>query len=94
MTETMAAIREPSSQPRSLAGRCRLRGAALLLAAMLSVPAAQAAETRTLLTLINMYRQASPTCADRQAPSLGPLAPDGRLARVLVASEAQLQREL
>jgi uncharacterized protein YkwD len=94
MTETMAAIREPLSDPRRLPGRCRLCGVALLLAAMLSAPAAQASETRTLLTLINMYRQASPACDDRQAPSLGPLAPDHRLARVLVVSEAQLQREL
>ena len=94
MTETMAAIREPFYAPRRPPGRSRLRGVALLLIAMLSAPAVQASETRTLLTLINMYRQASPICDDRQAPALGPLAPDGRLARVLVASEVQLQREL
>lgn len=90
----MAAIREPLSEPQRLSGRSLLRAVALLLAAMLSIPAAQASDTRTLLTLINMYRQASPICDGRQTPSLGPLAPDRRLARVLVASEAQLQREL
>jgi uncharacterized protein YkwD len=93
-TETMAAIRNPLSEPRRLAGRSLLRAVALLLAALLSVPAAQASETRTLLKLINMYRQASPLCDGQRTPSLGPLAPDSRLARVLVVSEAQLQREL
>jgi uncharacterized protein YkwD len=82
------------SEPRRLAGRSLLRAVALLLAALLSVPAAQASETRTLLKLINMYRQASPLCDGQRTPSLGPLAPDSRLARVLVVSEAQLQREL
>ena len=90
----MAAIAEPMSEPRRLPGRCRLPGVALLLAAMLSVTSAPASETRALLTLINKYRQSSPTCDGRQAEALGPLAPDGRLARVLVASEAQLRREL
>lgn len=94
MIETMAAIRQPLSAPRILPGRCRLRAVALLLVAMLSAAAAQASETRALLTLINTYRQASATCDGRQTEALGPLAPDDRLARVLVASEAQLQREL
>jgi uncharacterized protein YkwD len=94
MTETMAAIREPLSVPRSLSGRCSLRVVALLLLGMLSATAAQASDTRALLTLINTYRQAHPTCDGRQAPLLGPLAPDNRLAQELVASEAQLQREL
>lgn len=94
MTDTMAAIRQPLSVTRNLPGRCRLRGVVLLLLAMLSAPAAQASESRILLTLINLYRQASPVCDGRQTPSLGPLAADGRLAQELVVSEAQLQREL
>ncbi|MDA7088455.1 CAP domain-containing protein [Pseudomonas sp. SA3-5] len=90
----MVATREPLPTPRSLVGRSRLRGVALLLVAMLPAAAAQASEAGGLLTLINRYRQASPICDGRQVPSLGPLAADGRLARVLVATEAQLQREL
>ncbi len=90
----MVAIREPLSAPRSLVRRCGLRGVALLLLGMLSDTTAQASDSRTLLTLINMYRQTSPICDGRQVPTLGPLAADGRLARVLVATEAQLQREL
>lgn len=94
MTEAMAAIRKSLSEPRRLPGLSLLRVIVLLLVALLSVPAAQASEARTLLKLINLYRQASPLCDGRQAPSLGALAADGRLARVLVASEVQLQREL
>nr|WP_245729790.1 CAP domain-containing protein [Pseudomonas benzenivorans] len=93
VTNIMLAVPEPLVEPRRPSGK-RLRPWVALLAALLAGATAQASDNRTLVTLINKYRQSPPACQGRQSESLGPLAPDGRLARVLVASEAQLQRAL
>lgn len=54
----------------------------------------QAADDSALIALINDYRLAPESCAGRQPLPVGPLAPDGRLARQRVTTSEQLQSAL
>ncbi|WP_438943569.1 CAP domain-containing protein [Pseudomonas zhanjiangensis] len=66
----------------------------VLLAALCPGSGVHAGNDRQLVALINDLRQSSTGCGGRPVEPVAPLAPDERLARVRVASEAQLQAAL
>ena len=80
-------------QARGWSGWARGRCLAVAMLGMLGMAGAQAADD-ALVASINDYRLAPEGCAGRQPASLGPLAPNDRLARQRVTSAEQLQSAL